>query len=123
MRAVLQRVKHASVKVDGEVIGNISDGLLVLLGIKITDTEKELDWMVKKVAGLRIFTDTEGKMNKSLQDVNGEMLVVSQFTLYGDCIKGRRPSFTDAARPEKAIPLYERVCTQSKKTRDKCRNR
>ncbi len=115
MRAVLQRVKHASVKVDGEVIGNISDGLLVLLGIKITDTEKELDWMVKKVAGLRIFTDTEGKMNKSLQDVNGEMLVVSQFTLYGDCIKGRRPSFTDAARPEKAIPLYEEFVHRVKK--------
>ncbi len=115
MRAVLQRVKHASVKVDGEVIGNISDGLLVLLGIRGTDTEKELDWMVKKVAGLRIFTDDDGKMNRSLQDVGGEMLVVSQFTLYGDCIKGRRPSFTDAARPEKAIPLYEEFVYRVKK--------
>ena len=115
MRAVLQRVKFASVTVDGEVIGKIPGGLLVLLGIKTSDTEKELDWMVKKIAGLRIFTDENGKMNKSVQDVGGEMLVVSQFTLYGDCVKGRRPGFTDAARPDLAIPLYEKFVEKTKK--------
>ena len=114
MRAVLQRVRHASVTVDGEVIGKIPGGLLVLLGIKTSDTEKELDWMVKKVAGLRIFTDENGKMNKSVQDVGGEMLVVSQFTLYGDCVKGRRPGFSDAARPDLAVPLYEKFVEKTK---------
>ncbi len=114
MRAVLQRVRHASVTVDGEVIGKITGGLLVLLGIKTSDTEKELDWMVKKVAGLRIFTDENDKMNKSVQDVGGEMLVVSQFTLYGDCVKGRRPGFSDAARPDLAVPLYEKFVEKTK---------
>ena len=114
MRAVLQRVRHASVTVDGEVIGKIPGGLLVLLAIKTSDTEKELDWMVKKVAGLRIFTDENDKMNKSVQDVGGEMLVVSQFTLYGDCVKGRRPGFSDAARPDLAVPLYEKFVEKTK---------
>ena len=107
MRVVLQRVAKASVKVEGEVIGKIDKGLLVLLGIHVDDNIKELDWMVNKVIGLRIFEDEDGKMNKSLADVDGELLVVSQFTLYGDCEKGRRPGFIEAARPEKAIPMYE----------------
>ena len=108
MRVVLQRVSKASVSVEGNVIGKIEQGFLVLLGITHADTEKDLNWMVKKVAGLRIFEDENGKMNKGLADVEGEMLVVSQFTLYGNCTKGRRPSFIDAARPDVAIPLYEK---------------
>ncbi|MGL4403398.1 MAG: D-aminoacyl-tRNA deacylase [Fusobacteriaceae bacterium] len=108
MRAVVQRVKHASVTVEGKIVGKIDDGFLVLLGIKDGDTEKELDWMSTKISGLRVFEDENGKMNKELKDVGGSILVVSQFTLYGDCIKGKRPSFSLAARPDCAIPLYER---------------
>lgn len=108
MRAVVQRVKYASVTVDGEITGKIDGGFLVLLGIKEGDSERELDWMAKKICGLRVFEDENGKMNKELKDINGSILVVSQFTLYGDCIKGKRPSFSQAARPESAIPLYER---------------
>jgi D-tyrosyl-tRNA(Tyr) deacylase len=115
MRVVLQRVTKASVEVDGNVIGKIDHGLLVLLGIHVDDNPKELDWMVNKVIGLRIFEDEDGKINKSLEDVQGDLLVVSQFTLYGECEKGRRPGFTDAARPEKAIPMYEEFI---KKCRD-----
>jgi D-tyrosyl-tRNA(Tyr) deacylase len=107
MRVVLQRVTKASVEVEDKIIGKIDNGLLVLLGIHVDDNMKELEWMVNKVVGLRIFEDEDGKMNKSLKDVEGDLLVVSQFTLYGDCEKGRRPGFTDAARPEKAIPMYE----------------
>ncbi|MCA9410243.1 MAG: D-tyrosyl-tRNA(Tyr) deacylase [Candidatus Omnitrophica bacterium] len=110
MRAVIQRVSQASVSVDGETVGQIGKGFCILLGIHETDTTKEVDWMVLKIAGLRVFEDDEGKMNRSLQDVEGAALVVSQFTLYGDCRKGRRPSFVAAARPEKAIPLYEDFC-------------
>lgn len=108
MRAVIQRVSYASVKVDGEIVGKINQGFLVLLGIKNGDTTKELDWLSNKISGLRVFEDENGKMNKELKDINGDMLIVSQFTLYGDCIKGKRPSFIEAARPEIAIPLYER---------------
>lgn len=107
MRAVLQRVTRASVTVDGEVVGRIERGLLVLLGMTHTDTAEQARWLADKTVGLRIFADEQGKMNRSVADVNGAVLVVSQFTLYGDCQKGRRPSFIEAAPPEIAIPLYE----------------
>jgi D-tyrosyl-tRNA(Tyr) deacylase len=107
MRAVIQRVRRASVTIGGEVVGRIEQGLLVLLGVHRTDTRSRIPWLAEKLAGLRIFEDDEGKMNRSLQDVKASMLVVSQFTLYGDCQKGRRPSFIDAARPEVAEPVYE----------------
>jgi D-tyrosyl-tRNA(Tyr) deacylase len=107
MRAVLQRVSRARVTIDGEVAGEIGRGLLVLLGVTGSDTPEQAQWLAEKVIGLRIFNDAEGKMNLCLQDVGGAMLVVSQFTLYGDCRKGRRPSFIDAAPPEIAMPLYE----------------
>ncbi|HXG12699.1 MAG TPA: D-aminoacyl-tRNA deacylase [Gemmataceae bacterium] len=107
MRAVIQRVSHARVLIDGEVVGQIGRGLLVLLGVATSDTPAQARWLADKVVGLRIFNDDEGKMNRSLAEVGGEVLVVSQFTLYGDCRKGRRPSFIDAAPPEIAIPLYE----------------
>jgi D-tyrosyl-tRNA(Tyr) deacylase len=107
MRIVLQRVSEASVSVDGRVIGSVGTGFCVLAGFTHTDTLEQVRWMADKVAGLRIFTDAEGKMNLALADVGGAVLVVSQFTLYGNAEKGRRPSFIDAARPEQAIPLYE----------------
>lgn len=107
MRVVLQRVSEASVTVDGRVAGAIGRGFCLLVGFTHGDGTAQVDWMADKVAGLRIFSDAEGKMNLGLADVAGEVLVVSQFTLYGDASKGRRPSFIDAARPEKAIPLYE----------------
>ena len=105
MRAVVQRVSQASVIVDDEVVGAIARGFLILLGIAHADGENEVTYLVRKVAGLRLFEDNEGKMNLSLADVGGAALVVSQFTLYGDVRKGRRPSFIDAARPEQAAPL------------------
>lgn len=108
MRIVLQRVSRASVAIDGRVAGAIDRGFCVLVGFTHADTPGEVDWMADKVAGLRLFADAEGKMNLGLADVGGAVLVVSQFTLYGDAQKGRRPSFIDAARPEVAIPLYER---------------
>lgn len=107
MRAVVQRVKHASVTVEGDVVGRIEHGLLILLGVTHDDGDKQVRWLSEKVANLRIFEDDAGKMNRSLLDTEGGALVVSQFTLYGDCRKGRRPSFVTAARPETAIPLYE----------------
>ena len=108
MRAVLTRVKHASVSVDGKVIGQIGEGFLVLLGVTHEDTEAQAVKLADKLASLRIFEDEDGKMNRGLEVVNGEILVVSQFTLYGNCKKGRRPDFLAAARPEIAIPLYEK---------------
>jgi D-tyrosyl-tRNA(Tyr) deacylase len=113
VRIVLQRVSRAEVDIrdaDGAVrrAGRIERGFLLLVGITLDDTEEKLAWMADKVIGLRLFTDAEGKMNLALEDVGGSLLVVSQFTLYGDTRKGRRPSFIDAARPEVAIPLYER---------------
>jgi D-aminoacyl-tRNA deacylase len=108
MRVVLQRVSHARVTVDGRVTGEIGRGLLLLAGFTDGDTEDALAWMADKVVGLRIFPDDEGKMNRSVEEIGGGLLVVSQFTLYGDARRGRRPSFVDAARPEAAIPLYER---------------
>lgn len=108
MRIVLQRVSRARVAVGERVTGEIGPGLLLLVGFTDGDGEEALAWMAEKVAGLRIFADDEGKMNRSVQDAGGGLLVVSQFTLYGDTRKGRRPSFVEAARPEVAIPLYQR---------------
>ncbi|HYT99926.1 MAG TPA: D-aminoacyl-tRNA deacylase [Gemmatimonadales bacterium] len=108
VRVVLQRVSRAEVRVDGRVAGKIGVGFLVLAGFAPSDTEDQLAWMADKLLGLRLFGDAEGKMNLALADVAGALLVVSQFTLYGDARKGRRPSFIDAAPPEVAIPLYER---------------
>jgi D-aminoacyl-tRNA deacylase len=112
MRAVVQRVRRASVTVAEQVIGEIKQGLLVLLGVHRDDAPEQARWLAEKVAGLRIFEDADGKMNVSVQDVRGAMLVVSQFTLYGNCEKGRRPSFIEAAQPELAVPLYERFVTE-----------
>ena len=108
MRAVLTRVKHASVTIDGKVHGQIGEGFLILLGITHEDTEAQAVKLADKLTGLRIFEDENGKMNRSLEDVKGQLLIVSQFTLYGNCKKGRRPEFLAAARPEVAIPLYEK---------------
>ena len=108
MRAVLTRVKSASVTVDGSVIGQIGQGFLILLGVTHEDTEAQAVKLADKLMDLRIFEDENGKMNRSLEDVGGQVLVVSQFTLYGNCKKGRRPEFLAAARPEIAIPLYEK---------------
>lgn len=108
MKAVIQRVQYASVAVDGNIIGKIEKGFLILLGITHEDTEKDVLWLANKIKDLRVFEDENGKMNLSLEEVKGEVLIVSQFTLYGNCMKGRRPAFIDAARPELAIPLYEK---------------
>ena len=111
MRAVLTCVKSASVTVDGREIANIGKGFLILLGVTHEDTEAQAVKLADKLMGLRIFEDENGKMNRSLEDVGGQVLVVSQFTLYGNCKKGRRPEFLAAARPEIAIPLYEKFIT------------
>ena len=115
MRAVVQRVSSSKVTVDGEVTGEINKGLLVLLGVTHEDTSKDVDYIIDKVLNLRIFEDENEKMNLSLKDVGGELLVVSQFTLYGDCRKGRRPSFSSAARPEVATKLYEEFIEKARK--------
>ncbi len=107
MRVVLQRVRAARVRVGDEVTGEIGPGLLVLLGVARTDTPEQARWLAEKVVSLRVFEDAEGKMNRDVTESGGGVLVVSQFTLYGDCRKGRRPSFLDAAPPDVAIPLYE----------------
>ena len=112
MRAVVQRVSSASVTVDGKNIGSIGPGLLVLLGLHAEDSGKDLRWLVDKIINLRVFEDQEGRMNRSLLNTGGEMLVVSQFTLYGDCRKGRRPSWSKAAPPEMARILYEQFTEQ-----------
>ena len=114
MRAVVQRVKSANVKVDNNVIGSIEQGLLLLLGVEDNDEEKDLEYMCEKVPNLRIFEDENGKMNKSLLDVEGSILVISQFTLLGDARKGRRPSFILAAQADKAIPMYEKCIANMK---------
>ena len=108
MRAVLTRVRSASVTIEGRVAGKIGQGFLILLGVTHDDTEAQAIKLADKLAGLRIFEDEDGKMNRGLETVNGEIMIVSQFTLYGNCKKGRRPEFLAAARPEVAIPLYEK---------------
>ena len=108
MRVLLQRVSRAEVRIAGQVRGQIGPGFLLLVGFTHADGEEAVAWMAEKVTGLRLFPDEEGKMNRGLDDIGGALLVVSQFTLYGDARKGRRPSFVDAARPETAIPLYDR---------------
>ena len=112
MRVVLQRVSDASVAVGGEVVGRIGPGLVLLVGFTTDDAPETVVWMAEKVAGLRVFPDDDGKMNRSLVEVGGQALVVSQFTLYGDCRKGRRPSFVGAAGPDVAIPLYDRFVAE-----------
>lgn len=112
MKLVVQRVKKAEVKVDGNIIGKIDKGFLVLIGIKVGDTKEQADYLVKKLCNLRVFSVENDKMNLSIKDVKGKLLIVSQFTLYGDCSQGNRPSFIEAARPEEANPLYEYFCNQ-----------
>lgn len=107
MKIVLQRVTHSSVEIEGKINGQINKGLMVLVGFASDDTTAIIDKMIDKLINLRIFEDEQGKMNRSLMDVNGSILSISQFTLYADCKRGRRPGFTDAARPEIAIPLYD----------------
>jgi len=109
MRAVIQRVTRASCTVDGEVTGQIDTGFLVLLGIEDIDTDEDLQWLAQKICGLRVFGDENGLMNKALADIDGNILLISQFTLFAQTKKGNRPSFIRAARPDKAIPLYEQM--------------
>ena len=112
MRVVLQRVSRAEVRIEGEVVGRVGQGFCLLVGFTHGDTPDAVRWMAEKVVGLRLFADADGKMNLALGDVDGGVLVVSQFTLYGNAEKGRRPSFIGAARPEEAIPLYEQFLTE-----------
>ena len=114
MRAVVQRVSASSVSVDSEVVGKIDKGLMVLLGVTHDDTQEDVKYLVEKISNLRIFEDDQDKMNLSLLDVGGELLAISQFTLYGDCRKGRRPNFTQAAKPDIANDLYEKFVGQAK---------
>ena len=114
MKIVVQRVKNAKVDVEGKTVGKIDTGFLVLLGVTHEDTEEQADYLAKKLCNLRVFTDENDKMNLSLKDVNGKLLIVSQFTLYADCTGGNRPSFTNAAKPDKAEKLYEYFCKQCK---------
>ena len=115
MKFVIQRVNHAEVKVDGETVGKIGKGFLVLIGVGREDTKEDADWYLKKLLGLRIFEDENGKTNLSLADVNGELLLVSQFTLYANCRKGNRPSFIEAGAPDEANRLYEYIISEAKK--------
>lgn len=116
MRLVVQRVQRASVTIGGNLAGAIGRGVVVLVGIRSSDSDRQIEFLADKLVHLRIFADDDDKMNRSILDVGGEMLVVSQFTLYGDCRKGRRPSFTGAASPEIAIPLYERFVERLRQT-------
>ena len=115
MKLVIQRVKNAKVKVEDKVVGKINHGFLVLLGVTHNDTKEIVDYLVNKLCKLRIFTDENDKMNLNVKDVKGELLIVSQFTLYADCMQGNRPSFTNAAKPEKANELYEYFCSECEK--------
>lgn len=119
MKAVIQRVKSASVEVDGRIVGDIGRGLMVLLGIGKDDTIRDIQWMVDKIINLRIFENENGKLDESLLDINGELLLASQFTLYGDCSKGRRPSFTDAMGAEEAKRLFEIFVAKAKEKIEK----
>ena len=115
MKLVVQRVKNAQVKVDDKIVGEIKQGFLVLLGVTHSDTKKQADYLVKKLCKLRVFKDENDKMNLGLKDINGELLIVSQFTLYADCTGGNRPSFVNAANPEEANRLYEYFCSECEK--------
>lgn len=115
MRAIIQRVTNCSVTIDQQLKSQIGNGLLILLGIEENDTETDIEWLVKKIIQMRIFSDSTGKMNLSVQDINGEILVVSQFTLFASTKKGNRPGFTRSARPETAIPLYEKFIVETEK--------
>ena len=115
MKIVVQRVKEAKVEVDNEIVGKIEKGFLVLIGITHTDTKENAEYLVKKLCNLRVFADEEGKMNKSIKDVGGKLLLISQFTLYANCSQGNRPSFIDAAKPEQAKELYEYFCEECRK--------
>lgn len=115
MKLVIQRVKHAKVEVENEIVGKIGQGFLVLLGVGPEDTKETANYLVQKLIKLRVFEDENGKMNLALKDINGELLIVSQFTLYADCTSGNRPSFTNAAKPDKANELYEYFIEQCKK--------
>ena len=115
MKLVVQRVKNAQVKVDDKIVGEIKQGFLVLLGVTHSDTKKQADYLVKKLCKLRVFKDENDKMNLGLKDINGELLIVSQFTLYADCSSGNRPSFINAAKPEQAEELYEYFCSECEK--------
>ena len=115
MKIVVQRVKEAKVEVNNEIVGKIEKGFLVLIGITHTDTKENADYLVKKLCNLRVFSDDEGKMNKSLKDIGGKLLLISQFTLYSNCLQGNRPSFIEAARPELANELYEYFCEECRK--------
>jgi len=108
MRVVIQRVKKANVSIDNNIVGEINQGLMILLGIENEDTENDIKWLVQKILGLRIFSDAEGKMNLSISDIHGEILIISQFTLYASTVKGNRPSFLKSAKPDFAIPLYHK---------------
>ena len=114
MKIVVQRVKNAKVEVDGNVVGKIDNGFLVLLGVTHTDTKENADYLVKKLCKLRVFTDEDGKMNLDIKKVNGKLLIVSQFTLYANCSDGNRPSFIEAAKPKQAEELYEYFCNKCK---------
>ena len=115
MRLVVQRVKNAKVEVENKIVGKINQGFMVLVGIGLNDTEKEADYLAKKLVNLRIFEDEAGKMNLNIKDVKGELLLISQFTLYADCTGGNRPSFINAAKPYKANELYEYFCNECSK--------
>lgn len=115
MKIVVQRVKNAQVEVEGKTVGKIGKGFLILLGVTHNDTKEQADYLVKKLCKLRVFADENNKMNLDLKDINGELLIVSQFTLYADCTGGNRPSFTEAAKPEQANELYEYFCLQCEK--------
>lgn len=115
MKFVIQRVKNANVKVNNEIVGNIEKGFLVLIGITHTDTKEIANYLIKKLINLRVFEDEKGKLNLSIKDVEGSLLLVSQFTLYADCTNGNRPSFTEAAKPEFANELYEYIISECKK--------
>jgi len=108
MRVVIQRVKKASVSIEQQIVGNINQGLLILVGIENADTENDAKWLIQKILGLRIFSDNEGKMNLSVSDIQGELLIVSQFTLFASTVKGNRPSFLKSAKPDLSIPLYKK---------------
>jgi D-tyrosyl-tRNA(Tyr) deacylase len=114
MRVVIQRVKKANVSIDNSIVGEINQGLMILLGVENEDTENDIKWLVQKILGLRIFSDGDGKMNLSVSDIQGEILLISQFTLYASTVKGNRPSFLKSAKPDFAIPLYEKFISTMK---------